>query len=640
VTQGPPVGLAYIAEPFSAQVGNVMAPPVRVAVVDALGNTVTTATGTVDISILANPGGGALSGTTSVAVSNGVASFTDISIDEAGNGYTLEANYGGLPSATSAAFNVVPAPVTTMTVNWARNNKDGKEYYSGSPVGTDPLDKLNSPLDTDKIDIEDKPTEWWETRFTDPVPGTIPANGFLISVIVTVQYRMEHVDWDGTLTLEARTTAGPLGYMTLQEHDVATQEAWDVTALLHAETDPLVALNAFGIRMINDDPVAAKKVHWSHAKIEVLYGGPPSKAVFEADPVDAIAGDLLSPALTVAIKDVYGNTVPNAADNVTVAIAANPGGGTLGGTTTVAASGGVATFDDLSIDEAGQGYALFAWAPGLASAMTGTFDVLVPPPGAFDLISPAPDEPFAPLAPELEWGASDLAETYALLVAEDASFTIIEVDEAALAGTTYTPAAGALQPETVYYWRVTASNPTGDTPATNNDFSFTTRSRPLLSVAPSDVGFEARPGSSEIVTREVVVTNAGPEGSVADVTVAWVAPPGCDISISDPSFALSAGESRAVTLALDASSCTSGTRFDASLDISAAEAEGPSKAILVSVDLEPYGVDGIGCAPLGEGGGGGDGRAASFVVIALLLAVAKSLLARRRKLDSADLMNA
>jgi len=647
VTPGPPVGLAYIAEPFSVQVGSEMDPPVRVAIVDALGNTVTTATGTVDISILTDPGGGALSGTTSVDVTNGVAGFLDLSIDQAGDGYTLEATSGAFTPVESAAFNVVPAPVTTMTVNWARNNKDGREYYSGSPNGTAPLDALNSPLDTEKVDVDDKVTEWWETRFADPVPATIPADGVLISGIITGQYRMEHVDWDGTLTLEARTTAGPLGYMTLQEHDVATQETWDMTALVNVEADPLAALNDLGIRMVNDDPVAAKKIHWSHTKVEVSYGGPPSKVVFGADPVDVITGDVLSPALAVAVQDVYGNTILNAADGVTVAIAANPAGGSLDGTLTVAASGGVATFDDLSIDEAGTGYSLVAWAPGLVSAMTGTFDVLVPPPGAFDLIFPAGAETFAPLVPTFEWGASDHAETHALLVADDASFLSIVVDEAALAGTTFTPPAGALQPETAYYWRVTASNPTGDTPASNNDFSFTTRPRPLLSVAPGDVSFEARPGSTEIVTREVVVTNTGPEGSVADVTVAWVAPPGCDISISDPSFALAAGESRAVTLSLDASSCTSGTRFDASLDISAREAVGPSKAVLVSVDLEPYGVGGIACAPRGEDGGGGDGRAALFVLLALVLAVGLRARddrphrqARRREVGPVDLTNA
>ena len=41
---------------------------------------------------------------------------------------------------------------------------------------------------------------------------------------------------------------------------------------------------------------------------------------------------------------------------VTVAIGTNAGGGTLSGTKTVAASGGVATFNTLSIDKIGRAH--------------------------------------------------------------------------------------------------------------------------------------------------------------------------------------------------------------------------------------------------------------------------------------------
>jgi hypothetical protein len=636
ITPGAPTGLAFIAEPSSAQMGNAIAPPVRVAIVDDGGNAVTSAWGNVAISILNNPGGGTLSGTTSVDTVNGVANFIDLSIDLAGDGYTLEATSAGLASTTSAAFDVVPEPLTTMTVNWARDNLGGLDYYAGSPNGTVPMDALNSVSEVDKVDVTPGTTAWWETRYTDPSPAPVPADGFLISVVVTVQYVMEHVDWDGTLALEARTGAALLGSTTLPEHSTPTQETWDVTALLNAEADPLASLNDLAVRMVNDDPLGVKNVHWSFTKVEVTYGGPPQKVVFAADPADTIAGAAFSPAIQVVVHDVYGNTVPDAADSVTVAIAANPGGGALGGTTTVAASAGVATFTDLNVDEAGSGYALVAWAPGLVSAMTGTFDVLVPPPEGFDLVSPAHGEPYAALAPQLEWGSSAFAETYALLVAEDASFLSIVVDEASLTGTTHAVPAGVLQSETVYFWKVTASNSTADTGASNNDFSFTTRPRPLLSVTPSGVSFAARSGSTELVRRDVIVTNSGSAGSVAEVTVAWSAPPGCDIAISEASFTLAAGESRAVTLSLDPSSSSSGSHVDAFLDISAKAAAGATDPVLVTVDLEPYGAAGIGCAARGEAGREEEWRPASFILLALILAAARSLIARRRGVDAGD----
>ena len=79
------------------------------------------------------------------------------------------------------------------------------------------------------------------------------------------------------------------------------------------------------------------------------------KLAFSQQPTSATAGASISPAVTVLIQDANGYTVTGNTSNVTLAITANPGGGTLGGATTVAAaSGGVATFSNLSIDQAGR----------------------------------------------------------------------------------------------------------------------------------------------------------------------------------------------------------------------------------------------------------------------------------------------
>ena len=49
---------------------------------------------------------GTLSGTTTVPVVNGIATFSDLSIDQPGNGYTLRVTATGLLGAESAAFNI------------------------------------------------------------------------------------------------------------------------------------------------------------------------------------------------------------------------------------------------------------------------------------------------------------------------------------------------------------------------------------------------------------------------------------------------------------------------------------------------------------------------------------------------------
>jgi len=84
-------------------------PAVKVAAVDDLGNTVSTFTGSATVAIGKNGGlvlPGTLSGTKTVSFVNGVATFADLSIDQAGNGYTLVVSGSGLRAAESNPFNI------------------------------------------------------------------------------------------------------------------------------------------------------------------------------------------------------------------------------------------------------------------------------------------------------------------------------------------------------------------------------------------------------------------------------------------------------------------------------------------------------------------------------------------------------
>ncbi len=105
---GPATQLVFTTQPTTTSFGAII-PDVTVSVEDASNAVVTTSTATVALSILANPGGGTLSGTVSVAAANGVATFSDLSIDNAGVDYTLVATSTGLTGATSATFTIVGA---------------------------------------------------------------------------------------------------------------------------------------------------------------------------------------------------------------------------------------------------------------------------------------------------------------------------------------------------------------------------------------------------------------------------------------------------------------------------------------------------------------------------------------------------
>jgi streptogramin lyase len=79
--------------------------------------------------------------------------------------------------------------------------------------------------------------------------------------------------------------------------------------------------------------------------------------------------------LQAAIEDQYGNLVTTATNTVKVAFAKNPTGATLGGTLSVTANQGAATFSNLTINKTGSGYTLQVSSSGLSSAITNPINV-------------------------------------------------------------------------------------------------------------------------------------------------------------------------------------------------------------------------------------------------------------------------
>ena len=104
---------------------------------------------------------------------------------------------------------------------------------------------------------------------------------------------------------------------------------------------------------------------------------PAVQLAFTVEPTVTHGNQRITPAIKVAIVDAFGNTVTGTTGIVTIALGADPGGGTLAGTTTVSAVGGVATFDDFRIDRPGSGYTLVASAEGLTSATSAAFDIFL-----------------------------------------------------------------------------------------------------------------------------------------------------------------------------------------------------------------------------------------------------------------------
>ena len=101
----------------------------------------------------------------------------------------------------------------------------------------------------------------------------------------------------------------------------------------------------------------------------------PSGVDIHGQPSNAVVGQPISPAITVAVVDAKGNTITtNNTQLVTLAIASGPAGAKLLGTTTVRAVNGVADFTNLRLSLAGT-YTLTATGGALTPDFSNVFTI-------------------------------------------------------------------------------------------------------------------------------------------------------------------------------------------------------------------------------------------------------------------------
>jgi adhesin/invasin len=312
--------LVFQQQPTDAVAGAALSPPVIVRAVDNAGTTVVTFAGSVTIGIGANPAAGSLSGTTTVSAVAGIATFTDLSIDQAGSGYTLAATSAGLSGATSLPFAVTPGPASGLTTTIAA------------------------------------------------VPGSLVADGASTSA-VTVQVRdgFGNLRTAGGDAVALTTTVGALG--SVVDNGDGTYGAVLVAPFTPGTAIVTGTVNGAAI----DDTATVVFGATAPAAVALAFG---------QQPTTTVAGAAISPPVTVHAIDGSGATDGSFTGPITLSIATNPGGGVLRGTRTVSAVNGVATFLDLSIDRAGSGYTLSAIAPGLTDATSAGFSVTTGPASA------------------------------------------------------------------------------------------------------------------------------------------------------------------------------------------------------------------------------------------------------------------
>ena len=315
VSVGTPVGLVFRTQPTRTVAGAPFNPAVQIAVVDAAGNTVRTATGSISLSLAASPVGATLSGTLTRTPVSGVATFYGVRLNKAGAGYALQAAANGLPSARTAAFSVIPGPAARLAFTRQPSNAPGGAVIAPAV----------------KVSVQD-------------AYGNLVGNA---PVSITMGIGLNGAGGRRAGTATVRTAADTATFGTL-----SIDRAGRYTLTATAPGLPVATSLTFSVVV-----------------------GPAYRLVFAVEPSGARAGTKIAPAIQVAARDRGGNAVISTSGSVSVYLSTNPTGAVLTGTRSAAFNRGIARFADLAVSKPGSGYVLRAGSVGVLGVYSAVFKV-------------------------------------------------------------------------------------------------------------------------------------------------------------------------------------------------------------------------------------------------------------------------
>jgi hypothetical protein len=274
---------------------------------DGFGNLVPFFVGPVTVALAANSGGGSLGGTLTIAADAGVATFSGLTLTTAGTGYTLQVTSSLLTPGLTSPFNVTPAEPSRLVVSAQPPNS----VTAGTGFGL-------------AISVEDAYGNL-ETTYDDEVSVALVSG-------------LAGSDLGGTLTVPA----------------IDGVAAFSGLRLTTAGDGYLIQATGSGLDPANTGPITVGPAE------------PARLAISSQPPASLNAGSAFG--LSVAVEDAFGNLETTYDDDLFIALVSGPAGGDLGGTLTVPAIDGVATFSGLRLTTAGDGYMLQATGLGLDPA--------------------------------------------------------------------------------------------------------------------------------------------------------------------------------------------------------------------------------------------------------------------------------
>jgi Bacterial Ig-like domain (group 2) len=469
-----PKKLGFLVQPSNAAVSAIIAPAIQVAVLDSLGNVVTTAT--TPITLALGSGTGTLNGGTGTLTVNavaGIATFSTLSINTAG-GFTLLATTSGLISATSNSFGIFGAAAKLA-------------FLTTSITGT-----AGQVIGSIRVAVE------------DAGGNVVTSDARTITVSITPATGTANAVLGGTLAVAA--VGGVATFSTLSIN-------------LAGAAYTLAATTTLGLTSATS------------TAFDILSVGPPAKLAFSVQPANTVAGASIAPTIQVVVQDVGGATATSSTAAITLGIETNPGSGVLAGTVTVNAIAGVASFSGISINKIGTGYKLNATSGTLTKAVSATFNITA---GAATkvgfLVAPSNAVASTVMAPAVQVAIQDVNGNTVTSSTANVTLTIGAGPGGSILGGTATAAAVAgvatfstltLSPASTAY-QLTASSPS-ITSATSPTFTIT-----ATVASPIKLGFLTQP--TNVASNTAIVPSI--QVAVQDANGSTVTAPSASITLA------------------------------------------------------------------------------------------------------------
>ena len=394
--------LAYVQAPSAVSAGVAMTPAVTVQVQDQFGNPA--ASNGVLVTLTAT-GGSIASGNTASTNSSGLATFSVITINTAGN-MTITASATSLASVTSSTFPVSPGPANKLGFVQQPQASVVAGVAMSPSVTVQVQDQFGNAVSTNGVSITVAPSSGSiasgatastngsglasfpvvintaGTGLTLSASSTTPAfsSGSSTSFAVVAAAQKQLVFLVGPSNVVAGANMSPAVKVQAQDqfgNPVSTSgttitlvpSSGTINAGSTANTSSGVAtfsgvqINTAATGLTLTATASGLTTAGPSASFNVIAGNA-SKLAFAQGPSNVAAGANMTPSVTVRVQDSLGNTVTT--DNGRV-VTLNVSSGTIDAGSSTTTSAGIATFSGIQINTAATGLTLTSLSSGLTT---------------------------------------------------------------------------------------------------------------------------------------------------------------------------------------------------------------------------------------------------------------------------------